>query len=43
MDSVKLAEIKLSCLQEAAKQCLLSPTETLKVAKELYEWVIAIN
>ena len=40
MDTQKLAEIRLSCLQEAAKQCITCPTKTLEVAKDLFEWVI---
>lgn len=43
MDSKKIAEIKLACLQEAAKQCIVCPDQTLKVAKEFFEWVIQAN
>ena len=37
----KIAQIKLSCLEQAKHQCQACPTEILKVAKELFEWVMS--
>ena len=37
------AELKLACLEQAKFQCQTCPTDTLKVAKELFEWVMAIG
>lgn len=43
MDTQKIAEIKLACLMEAAKQCVNFPENTLKIAKEYFEWVMSIS
>ena len=41
MEKEMIAQIKLSCLEQAKYQCQMNPSEILKVAKELFEWVIA--
>lgn len=43
MSVEKIAEIKLACLEQAKFQCQTCPSETLKVAKEIYEWVINLS
>ena len=39
LEQKEIAQIKLACLELAAKQCVACPSDTVKVAKEFYEWV----
>lgn len=41
LETQEIAQITLACLELAAKQCIARPSDTVKVAKELYEWVIS--
>jgi hypothetical protein len=41
LEQNEIAQIKLACLELASKQCVARPSDTVKVAKELYEWVIS--
>jgi hypothetical protein len=41
MTTNEITQIKLACLQEASKQCVMYPDKTLEVVKELFEWVMA--
>jgi hypothetical protein len=43
MTQEEISKIKLACLEQAKFQCQVSPSETLKVAKELFEWVMSIS
>ena len=43
MSQEEIAKIKLSCLEQAKFQCQISQSETLKVAKELFEWVMSMT
>jgi hypothetical protein len=43
MSDKEIAEIKLSCLEKANYQCENCPENILKVAKEIFEWVIKIE
>lgn len=43
MTPKEIAEIKLSCLEQAKFQCQTCPNETLKIAKELFQWLMKSN
>jgi hypothetical protein len=43
MDSKEITQIKLACLEQAKFQCQTCPSETLKVAKELFEWITTVR
>ena len=42
MSQEEIAKIKLSCIEQAKFKCEHCPDDLLKVAKELYDWVISI-
>ena len=39
MSQEEMSKIKIACLEQAKFICQTNPSETLKTAKELYEWV----
>jgi len=41
MSPDQIAQIKLACLEHAKFQCRTCPHDALKVAKELFEWVMS--
>ena len=43
MSQEEIAKIKLSCLEQANFQCQINPSESLKIAKELFEWVMSFR
>jgi hypothetical protein len=43
MSQEEISKIKLSCIEQAKFICQSSPSEILKKAKEIFEWVIAFD